>query len=195
MRSVKLSKPRKIRIIKGRWHRGGGGTQALYKHQGAELKSLKTALEQRDAQLEEYQTQLRQEHEEASRSVSSFQAQIASLKGTADEQSISLTFLSSFPCVSITAVLCLLLLSSFLGASSSWGTVAKWKRSNVLLIIRCMSQLACAGERNELQQLLSAALHQLQEGRPSLDGSCKEHAQVNQQLSCSQNSPFHMSGI
>jgi len=60
--------------------------QALYKHQGAELKSLKTALEQRDAQLEEYETQLRREHEEASTTVSSFQQQITSLKGNKTHQ-------------------------------------------------------------------------------------------------------------
>ena len=58
-----------------------GHLQTLYKHQGAELKSLKMALEQRDAQVEECETQLRREHLEASTSVSSFQQQITSLKG------------------------------------------------------------------------------------------------------------------
>ena len=58
-----------------------GRLQTLYKHQGAELKSLKAALEQRDAQVEEFETQLQREHVEASNSVSSFQQQIASLKG------------------------------------------------------------------------------------------------------------------
>ena len=55
--------------------------QAMYKHQGGELKACKLALDRRHAQLEEAQQQLRQEHEEAHASIASFQQQIVQLKG------------------------------------------------------------------------------------------------------------------
>ena len=55
--------------------------QALYKHQGTELKGVKIALQERDARLDDLEKQVRQDHEEATRSVEAYETQIQSLKG------------------------------------------------------------------------------------------------------------------
>ena len=56
-------------------------TQCLYKHQGAELKANKAALDKRAASLEAVQQQLRMEHEEARSSIAAFKQQIDELTG------------------------------------------------------------------------------------------------------------------
>ena len=74
--------------------------QALYKHQGTELKGVKTALQERDARLDDLEKEVRQDHEEATRSVEAYEMQIQSLKGKGIALRPPLMFLSDvhFPC-------------------------------------------------------------------------------------------------
>ena len=55
--------------------------QALHKHLGTEVRSLKAAIMQRDAKIQNVEEQLQLEHEEASKTIDSFNQQINMLKG------------------------------------------------------------------------------------------------------------------
>ena len=55
--------------------------QALHKHLGTEVRSLKAAIRQRDTKIAQLESKLQTEHEEAASSIESYNQQISALKG------------------------------------------------------------------------------------------------------------------
>lgn len=55
--------------------------QSMHKHQGTELRALKSALQQRESRIELLENQGKQENLEAAATVAAFERQIATLKG------------------------------------------------------------------------------------------------------------------
>lgn len=120
----------------------------MFKNQGLELKSLKAALGRRDARIDELERQLKYENEEAASSVAAFQHRIDAVTGQCC-QACRLVDMP-FPWQSRTPTACH---SLVLGALTS-------------------GDAAAAGERQELQRLLDAAMEQLQQTGGSAAEDC-----------------------